>query len=490
MVKNSWFDVDKKGLAKLLQRKGKAFILYELLQNAWDENVNVVDATLKKVEDTKNLYKVVVFDDSPEGFQDITHAYTIFAESVKKGDPRKRGRFNVGEKMILACCKTASIKTTTGTIEFREDGTRKKKRDKTEAGSVFTGDITLTQSECREICDSISLLIPPSTCVTTFNGKKILNRKKSLIATFDEKLATEISDEEGNLKRTTRKTVVDVYRPLPGEVATIYEMGIPVVETEDSFHVDVQQKIPLNMDRDNVTPMYLKTIRTHTLNATVDYIAEEDANMTWVKEAVSDDDVEKDAVDKALDLRFGEKRVIFDPSDPEANNIATAKGYTVIGGKSMSKDEWGNIKKFGSVLPAGQVTPSDKVLFEKDGTPPIPEDKLTEAQKMVKEFTIEYGEKLMGITVDVQFRNSFEGYLACYGGRQISFNVKRLGHKFFNNFPEKIEPVIDLIIHEFGHEYSSNHLSEEYYHALTKLAAKSTLLALKEPEFFEVYSSV
>jgi hypothetical protein len=33
-----WFDVDKQGLAKLLERRGKAFAIMELIQNAWDTN--------------------------------------------------------------------------------------------------------------------------------------------------------------------------------------------------------------------------------------------------------------------------------------------------------------------------------------------------------------------------------------------------------------------------------------------------------------------
>jgi hypothetical protein len=41
-----------------------------------------------------------VTDDSPEGFADLTHAYTLFLESAKKGDPPRpaKPRWN-------ACCR-------------------------------------------------------------------------------------------------------------------------------------------------------------------------------------------------------------------------------------------------------------------------------------------------------------------------------------------------------------------------------------------------
>ena len=32
----NWFDAEKQGLARLLERKGKEFVLFELIQNGWD----------------------------------------------------------------------------------------------------------------------------------------------------------------------------------------------------------------------------------------------------------------------------------------------------------------------------------------------------------------------------------------------------------------------------------------------------------------------
>ena len=43
---NNWFDVDKAGLAKLMAGRSKAFIVYELLQNAWDQSVTQVEMVL------------------------------------------------------------------------------------------------------------------------------------------------------------------------------------------------------------------------------------------------------------------------------------------------------------------------------------------------------------------------------------------------------------------------------------------------------------
>ena len=55
-----------------------------------------------------------------------------------------------------------------------------------------------------------------------------------------------------------------------------------------------------------------------------------DANETWIKEATSSEDIEEDAFNKLMDLRYGKKSVVNDPSDPEASKIAASKGYIVM----------------------------------------------------------------------------------------------------------------------------------------------------------------
>lgn len=85
-----WFEVDKKGLAKLLERRGKSFVILELIQNAWDQNVSRVDVRLEKPAGSRYAH-LTVEDDDPNGFSDLTHVFTLFSESVKKADPQTGG---------------------------------------------------------------------------------------------------------------------------------------------------------------------------------------------------------------------------------------------------------------------------------------------------------------------------------------------------------------------------------------------------------------
>jgi hypothetical protein len=72
------------------------------------------------------------------------------------------------------------------------------------------------------------------------------------------------ADEAGVLRvvRGGRETNVEVYEPEQGETAMLYELGVPVVETGDRNDVNILQKVPLNVNRDNVPPAYLRTVRT------------------------------------------------------------------------------------------------------------------------------------------------------------------------------------------------------------------------------------
>jgi hypothetical protein len=482
--KSNWFEVSKEGLAKLMQRKGKAFIVYELLQNSWDQNVTQVELWINTIKNTPRVM-ITIRDDDPKGFSDLSHAFTLFAESEKKSDPSKRGRFNLGEKLVLAISDGATIKSTTGSIFFDKNGMRRNNKIRTEKGSYIDILVKMTRAEFSEVCDAVYKVIPPQGIVTTFNDVKLEQRVP--LASFTIPLPTEISDENGNLKKTIRKTVVNIYEPKEGEIPSIYEMGIPVVELEgDKYHIDVQQKVPLNMDRDNVTPKYLKTIRTEVFNRTFNLLDTEEINSTWVKEATSNENCSDDAIITSLDMRFGKKRVIFDPSDPEANKKAVSEGYAVIPGKSLSKQEWANVKRCGAALPAGQVTPSHKIKSSPDGEPPIPFDSLSEKQQQVLRFAGKLACELIGDFIKVQaIRLPSERAVAWYGtSTGLTFNISRLKKSFFEDFPNNIEEVIDLCIHEFGHEYSKDHLSEEYYRALTSLGARCTMLAIRNPKFF------
>lgn len=475
---NTTFEVSKSGLAKIARRRGLSFIISELWQNCVDTNAKHIEIIFTKLPG-RPAAELIVTDDDPDGFKDLSHAYTLFAESEKIRDPEKRGRFNFGEKLVIAICDTSEISSTTGTIVFDSKGNRSRSHRKREAGSQFKGIIRMTQAEYDECCRSIWLLIPPEGVHTSFNGKELPHRNP--LRTFETVLPTVVADEEGVLRPTKRKTIIRVYEAPEEGAAYIYEMGIPIVETGDAYHVEIGQKVPLNADRDNVTPSYLEMVRVLVLNEMYVGLTKDQATQEWVREAASNPNCSNEAITRVLDLRFGEKRVAFDPSDPEANNLAMSKGFAVIAGGSLSRGEWENTRRSGGALPAGQVTPSQPgELVDAEF---IYEDELTQGMKRIRQLVLDISAPVLGVKATVQFtKNRGLSSAATWGSRTLTFNVGTLGKGWFN----EITPgVIALIIHEFAHHFSGNHYDDRYYKALSKVGGRLTMLAVEHPEFFQ-----
>ena len=158
------------------------------------------------------------------------------------------------------------------------------------------------------------LALVPKEVIVTFNGERLASRDP--VHVFVATLDTEIADGDGCLRKSRRQTEVRVFAPHDGETAMLYEMGLPVVETGDKWDVDVRQKVPLTLDCANVPESFLRAIRTYVLNGMHESLEEDEVNQDWVRQATSDPRCSDAATIRAMDLRFGEKRVSFDPFGP------------------------------------------------------------------------------------------------------------------------------------------------------------------------------
>jgi hypothetical protein len=479
-----WFNVDKQGLGRQAEEQGKGRLVGELIQNALDEEgVSQIAVTLALVPG-QEAADLTVEDDSPSGFADLTHAYTLFAPSTKRGNPEQRGQFNLGEKLVLAVCEQASISTTKGTVVFDPDQGRIEKPDKRERGSVFQGRMRMTQEEYSQIADYLRSLLLPDGIVVTFNGDRLMPRKP--VHTFTASLETQIADDKGVMRPSTRKTQVSLYEPLPGEAPALYEMGLPIVETGDRWHYSIAQKVPLNKDRNNVRPAYLRAVRTLVLNEMHARLTQDDANADWVRQAGSDPSCSPEAIKKVLALRFGDKFAAFDPNDKEAGKNFVAQGGTLVYGPMLSPEEWKNAKRAGAIESAGKLCPTPKPYSQDPGArnvTVIPPQKWTPGMRAVADYAVFLGTELMGVAVSVRFVNTTSNFLACYAaGGDLHFNLFRLGHAWFEKGMS--QAVTELLIHEYAHQYSGDHLSEAYHEALCRLGARLLQVGLDQPEEF------
>lgn len=473
-----WFAVDKAGLAALTARRGKSFVLAELLSNAWDApEVTRVSAAIGR-GGVRGEAEIRVEDDSPDGFSDMAHAFTLFADTAKRANPTQRGRFNLGEKLTLALASTARIQSTRGTVEFGPTG-RHASRRRRAAGSEIVLTLRMTATEIEDAIAHAMTFIPPIE--TTINGVRIPDRAP--LATLQARLPTELMGEDGAMRRMERTAEIAVYRAVRGE-GWLYELGVPVCATGDTFDVDVRQKVPVSLERESVSDAYLRRARAAVLAGTAHLLDADTARAPWVTQALEAAELPASAVEAVIEQRFGGRAVVYDPSDPEANKIATSKGYTVVHGGAFSAAAWKSIRGAAALKPAGQVTPAPRPWAE-NGTPTAPIDP-TPAMARFAAWCERLAGELLGETIRVQFYAQFNDRrsAAAYGQRVLQFNVGRLGRAWFDG-PIR-EAHIDLLLHEFGHHYESDHLSRRFSDALTRLGAKLAMLAARAPDVLQL----
>jgi hypothetical protein len=254
----------------------------------------------------------------------------------------------------------------------------------------------------------------------------------------------------------------------------LYEMGLPVTEIDCQFDIDVQQKVPLSIDRDTVPTSYLKALFAEVLNKTFEDVSIEQSSENWIRQGMSDKRIEKSAVKNIVTKRFGDKVLVANPFDPVANDDALARGYNLVHGSEMSKEEWANIRS------AEAIKSSTELFGRKSGTSTdyAPDENMKKVELLTKKIA----KRCLGIEVNVDFYTSPDiTLLASFGGNQLSFNVTKLGKKFFE-IPV-CERTIDLIVHELGHS-AGMHTEESYHKCITKMTGDLVMIALKEPEFF------
>ena len=473
---SKWFDVDKIGLKKVQSEKHKFFILQELISNAFDEKVSFVDIELSPIKQSRH-WELRVSDDSPDGFRDLSHAYTLFAESYKKGNVQQRGRFNLGEKFALAMFRSARITSTKGSVIFNEDGSRGHSGKKTESGTQFIGEILLNESEKSDMINKCSYIrVPKGVTLNVCGEHKYYESPKF---TFEATLPTIIADEDGALSKCLKKTIIEVY-PKSGNQGYIFELGIPVVEIDINYDINVMQKVPLNKDRDNVLPSFRKKLCVEVLNNCYQDLSKNEVKDSWVKDALGHSDIKTEATENVLTKTHGKDAVVFDPSDPEANNKAVADEKHMIYSNNYNSNVWVNIRKVreetGQFMSSGSISKYATPKFS-GGAEELPYEKWTDGMKKVSAYAKRLHTKLFNRPLEFIIHNGrgasatyIRGTSAC----QINFFYKVLGKAWFDLENNK-KRITSLIIHEFGHFYSSNHLSEEYYDGLCNIGAEMFL---------------
>ncbi|MCY4507946.1 MAG: ATP-binding protein [Acidobacteria bacterium] len=329
------FSVSAEGLRELNAGRPPWTLVKELVQNAWDEAPEATRCDVEIDARPDGTTVIIVEDDGP-GFARVSDAWTLMANTPKRADPKKRGRFNLGEKEIIALAREASIETAGTTVRFPAAGGRETTGNSRTRGTRVVLQMPWSVREAEEIRRQLARF-RPTDCGLTIDGVEVARRKP--LASCQATLRTVIQHRPGlPVTHTRRKTTIDILEPIEENGAWIYEMGIPIQQTQMAYDVDIGQKVPMPPQRDTVSAGYLQDVMTATLNAMHEQMAPEEFADTWVRTAVEDDHVKDDAVGSVKVNRYGEDAVLWS-SDTDANMRAAEAGVEVIHPRSMSAKE-------------------------------------------------------------------------------------------------------------------------------------------------------
>jgi hypothetical protein len=295
-------------------------------------------------------------------------------------------------------------------------------------------------------------------------------------------LPTITVDGEGCLTRNHRTTDVDIYAVLPGEKASIYELGVPVMASDDIYHADVRQKVPLSVDRNSVTPYYMKQLRAAVLDATYKLLTPEQATTKGVADALSR--ASPEAVRAVMDKRFGEKRFVPD-FNRAATGALTAEGFTAVPTNAFDAETFAAIKAAGAIQSGGQLRPQDSTAGE-------PWTDITPGMEAFRAFTETLAKVVLGMEISWVWA-AWDGCPAqceklAWNRIALTFNVRSLGVDWFKEHPASNNANLEMIFHELGHYNGAMDCTREHCDGVTKVAAGMVVLMQQQPELLAKFT--
>ena len=440
------FAVSDQGMQDLHSGREPWMLVKELIQNAWDEAPCATHCEVTVIANGDNT-RITVADDGP-GFAHLPDAWTLMGNTPKRADPLKRGRFNLGEKEVVAVAMDATIETVGYSVTFPPNGGRDVTANSQTRGTTVSVTMPWNQEQSENLVERL-LQFRPTECALSVNGVAVPRREP--LATGYPTLTTVVQPGPGApMRNSRRKTEIHLLSPVRTGEAWLYEMGIPVQRIRSPYDVDVQQKVPVPPHRDTVADSYLRDIYTEILNAAHHMLEKDEFHKEWMKQALSNRRrVSKAAVDSAKRGRYGEKALLMSPNNPDANLHAIENGYQLIDPHSLSDREHKRIREAGTET-AGEAFPH--TMAPRNAPYEIPEETEDHIRfkSWVKSLADCCGLAAEILIIEAPKATTLADCTASTKNPTLRFNQSRLGEQFFSS-PYGRPVQLSLVFHELGH---------------------------------------
>jgi hypothetical protein len=444
-------------------------LIREAVANAFDMD----DVTEVYVKYDQGL--IVIEDNSPTGIGDPDLVTTIFLTG-KTDSHTKRGRKGRGLKELIAAAHTATIETVGHTIEFTE-GRTVKTNNRLVGTRVSIYAPTWSADDIRDAFKYLLRFIPPKHIRFFVMSQEI--ERRNIKCTFTRTFETQII-EDGIQKDVYKSADVNIVE-LNGsdDKGWIYEMGIPIQEISTNFHIDVQQRVPLNDNRNNVSSWYLNNMYAEVLNATISTMSATDLKSEWAITSLSSatNNTRRTFIEKAFGTT---KSIAIKSKNARANDLVQQHGVKVVDTSNMPYSVESAVREVVSTADtmADEIEQSTQdVIISQDVADP--DGKIVRLTKYL-------GRQLINMDLDVQFISrdkSVTGHMRRADFTSdtglIRFNVKA-------NIKPMTSDYFGLICHEFTHAKCSGH-DDDFRAELERISgALAMLLIVRSAEILEL----
>ncbi len=350
-----WLQISTSGFASFNKARPPGHLVKELVQNSFDAIGDEKGTVALDYRMEKGRFHVYCRD-TGGGLEDLDAMRVVYL-THKTDSHLKRGRFGRGFKEILSVANEALVGSGSKGLHFKtEDGqqiTSKMQFEKPVNGASVTMIFDWPEETAQEFDSYFAAFLIPPNINFLLNGNRV--HSKAARYSVAASLPTEIYNaESSSWKKPRRKTMIELMETTSDEEPFIYEMGIPVANAEWSvpFHANIQQRVPMNPNRDALASGYAKRIHTSCLPTILPDLDAEETTADWVGVAGAkcEADVQQDILHKA----FGENAVRSVPSmgkrdydhDAERTGAHILKTSQMSGGfRDMAKEHLPSAKQ-------------------------------------------------------------------------------------------------------------------------------------------------
>ena len=255
-----WLAISTEGFAAMNAARPPEHLVKELVQNALDSLGNGDLGLIQLRLGMKADRLVVECLDNGTGINNLADLRVVYL-THKTDSHLKRGRFGRGFKEALCVAETAQVVSGMQQLDFLMEGSSRITRTRSLPERVKGTQVRMTMPWPADTIEQLdryfAQFLVPHGIQFEVNGRKVSHR--AVGHTISSNLITEIYDASSqSWKKPSRRTTLHLVPTADGEAPTIYEMGIPVAALEWNlpYHCDVQQRVPMNPNRDAVASGY------------------------------------------------------------------------------------------------------------------------------------------------------------------------------------------------------------------------------------------